>query len=388
MNTKIYEKTRWENIFRHKVNKNYIIRFHGSVQTSISKDERGNKIYDSDTARKIRDNQILIQKKKIEIKHKETFDDLWEKYIENCKYVKKQAYNTIAKKEKIYNKYIKSKIKISVNKLTKEYWAKFIEKCNCSDKQKNDIIKIIKAFLNWCIEENIIITNEIAKIKTYKVTNSEMKYWTIEEVKKFFYQIDILINNSPDIIFKKQALMIKTLVMICFSLGDRIGETRALRFSSINEEKKSIIISHSINYDKSNNNFLSNTKNYHSQREILITDKLINQIHIYRNFLIKAMHYKVEKDSLIFYNYSTNAPYSDTFLRKQFHRFCDLCKVTKIRLYDLRHTYVATMMYEGRELYQISSRIGHSNYSTTVNKYGHLSTELKKEIANSTDKYI
>ena len=87
MNTKIYEKTRWENIFRHKVNKNYIIRLHGNVQTSISKDERGNKIYDSDTAKKIRDNQILIQKKKVEIKHKETFDDLWKKYINACKYV-------------------------------------------------------------------------------------------------------------------------------------------------------------------------------------------------------------------------------------------------------------------------------------------------------------
>ena len=49
-----------------------------------------------------------------------------------------------------------------------------------------------------------------------------------------------------------------------------------------------------------------------------------------------------------------------------------LANVSKTRLYDLRHTYVALMMYEGKELYQISGRIGHSNYSTTVNKYGHL----------------
>ncbi len=388
MNTKIYEKTRWENIFRHKVNKNYIIRLHGNVQTSISKDERGNKIYDSDTAKKIRDNQILIQKKKVEIKHKETFDDLWKKYINACKYVKKQAYNTIMRKTKTYNKYLKNKINMPINKIDKEYWAKFIDESDCSDKQKNNMIKTIKAFLNWCLDENIIVNNEITKIKKYKVVNSEMKYWTVEEVKKFFNQIGILINDSTDVIFKKQALMIKTLVMIGFSLGDRIGETRALKFSSINVEKQSIIIFHSINYNKKEKNFLSNTKTYHSQREILITPKLIKQINEYRTFLENEMHYTVDDDSLIFFNYSTYAPYSDTFLRKQFHRFCDLCKVTKIRLYDLRHTYVATMMYEGKELYQISNRIGHSNYSTTVNKYGHLSTEIKKEIANSTDKYI
>ena len=46
------------------------------------------------------------------------------------------------------------------------------------------------------------------------------------------------------------------------------------------------------------------------------------------------------------------------------------------------------MEAEGKELYQISARLGHSSYTTTVNKYGHLSTEIKKEIANATDKYL
>ena len=57
-------------------------------------------------------------------------------------------------------------------------------------------------------------------------------------------------------------------------------------------------------------------------------------------------------------------------------------------MYDLRHTYVATMMSEGKELYYISERLGHNNYNTTVNKYGHLSNEKRKEIAESTDKYL
>ena len=75
-------------------------------------------------------------------------------------------------------------------------------------------------------------------------------------------------------------------------------------------------------------------------------------------------------------------------LRKEFYYYCDKAQVTKIRMYDLRHTYVATMMEEGKELYHISSRIEHSNYSTTVNKYGHLSDKTRNEIAEITDKYI
>ena len=149
-----------------------------------------------------------------------------------------------------------------------------------------------------------------------------------------------------------------------------------------------IDIKHSINYDTKSDSFLSDTKNSHSQREVSITQKVIDQISKYKDFLINEMKYPVEDNSLIFFNYETKKPYSDVTLRKQFHRFCDLCGVTKIRLYDLRHTYVATMMAEGKQLYQISSRIGHSNYSTTINKYGHLSYEIKKEIANTTDKYL
>ena len=70
-----------------------------------------------------------------------------------------------------------------------------------------------------------------------------------------------------------------------------------------------------------------------------------------------------------------------------FYKYCEKSNVKKIRLYDLRHIYVATMMTEGKELYHISERLGHTNFQTTVNKYGHLSNEVRKEVAKVTDKY-
>ena len=65
----------------------------------------------------------------------------------------------------------------------------------------------------------------------------------------------------------------------------------------------------------------------------------------------------------------------------QFNRQCLL-------FWILRHTYAATMMSEGRKAYLFSKRIGHKNINTTINTYGHLSNDVKKELANSTDKYI
>lgn len=388
MNLKIYEKTRWENILRHKKNKNYVVRLNvNGVRTSVSVDSKGNKIFDIETAKQIRDNQVIIQNKRITTKHKEDLDTLWAKYMEACEIIKKQAYNTLLRKTKSYNKYLKGKITIPLSKTTKEFWSKYIDTLTCTDKQKNELIKSLKAFMNWCIEENLLLFNPITKIKRYKVTKAEMKYWTPNEIKDFLLNINKLIEESEDVIFKKQALMVKTIVVIGFTQGDRIGETRALTFDCFDRERKNLKIYHSINYNRKEDP-LASTKNYQSQRDLLITAKLLEQIDLYKEFLKDYMNFDVKDSDFLFFNYVTNKPYTDATLRKQFKRFCNLCKVKEIRLYDLRHTFVALMMYEGKELYQIQQHLGHSNFSTTANEYGHLATEIKKGIAKSADKYL
>ena len=225
-------------------------------------------------------------------------------------------------------------------------------------------------------------------IKKYKVDKAEMKFLTPEQLKKLITTLDQEIINNKNIQQKTKAYRVKILVLITFSLGDRIGETRALTYNCFLKELCLVKIMHSINYDSSSLNFLSNTKNYHSQREVSVTEKLINEIDQYKTYLIKEVNLPVKDNDLIFFNYSTNRPYSDTTLRKQFYEFLEKAKIPKIRMYDLRHTYVATMMQEGKQLYHISERLGHSDYSTTVNQYGHLSNKVKREIAEITDKYI
>lgn len=384
MDLKTYEKTRYQNIYRHIKNKNYVIQMSKPVKTTISRIDN-NKIYRLEDALKIRDNPKIKVAKATETLYKDDFDTLWYKYITECKQALKQAYNTYHKKEKLYNKYFKGKFHKPLSKLNKTFFALYIDKLNTSDKQKNEILKCLKVFFNWCIENEYLISNPIIKIKPYKIPKQEMKYWTPSEIKQFFDGINKEIEHGTH---KEVAYRVKMLVLIGFSLGDRIGETRALKYSSINANKKTILINRSINYDSSDENNLSSTKTYGSQREINISDKLIEEINKYRYFLVNDMSYNVKDDDLIFYNYRNNKPFSDNTLRNLFYKYCDYFNVSKIRLYDLRHTYVATMMQEEKELYLISEKIGHTSYSTTVNKYGHLSNQIKKEIAEVTDKYI
>ena len=383
MDLKLYSRTRYQNIYKHNKNKNYIVMINKPVKTSIAK-VNGKKIYKIEEAIAIRDNPKVKLQKKAEITYKEDFDTLWSKYIDYCKYEQKLAYNTIQRKQKTYNKYLKNKITKRIVKITKEEMAKFIDEQECSDKQKNQILKELRTFFNWCIKEQIIITSPLASTKKYKVEKPNMKFWIPEQLKKFIDTLNYDIDNN---INKKTAYRTKIFTLIGFTLGDRTGETRALSFNNFKSDTITAEIKNSINYDRTDTNFTSHTKNYHSQRKIDITQKLIDEVQKYKEYLIEEENIDVKDTDLIFFNYTTKKPYSDTALRKYFYAYCEKAEVPKIRMYDLRHTYVATMMMEGKELYHISERLGHINYSTTVNKYGHLSNQVRKEIAEITDKY-
>lgn len=383
MDLKKYEKTRYQNIYRNIKNKNYVIMISKPVKTSIASID-GKKIMKLEDALKIRDNPKIKYAKGAETLDKEYFDTLWYRYINWCKYDAKLAYSTYIKKEKHYNKYLKNKFNKKITKLSKQELVIFIEKLKCSAKTKNEIINTMKAFFNWCLRQEYIYSNPMNNVVRYKVEKPNMKYWTPEELKKF---INTLTDDIDKNINKEWAYKIKILTLIGFNLGDRFGETRALTFDCFDDVKNTVKIKHSINYDTKSDDFLSFTKNYHSQRIIDVSHKLIDEIKKYKYYLVNECNLDIKDDNIIFFNYSTNRPYSDAVLRKHFYNYCEKAKVPKIRVYDLRHTYVATMMAEGKELYLISERLGHSNYSTTVNKYGHLSNKVRKEIAEITDKY-
>lgn len=371
-----YKKTRYENIYQNIKNKNYIIRNGKMCVSTIN----GEKIYDKDIAIKLRDGS-LTSKNAIS----DTFDNFFDKYLLACKKELKLAYNTILKKQKVYNKYLKGKFRTRPSKLTKRDLAYFIDKQNCSDKTKNEIIKTLKAFYSWMNKEEFTANNPAVALTKYKTEKAEMKFWNTEQIMKFMNEINKELDTK-DLIAKEKAYRIKMLVLIELSLGCRIGEARALTYDSINKTNSTITIAHSINYNPHSDDFLSSTKNYSSQRVLTITEPFIEELEAYYRF--NQEFYEISPSDLIFMNYKTNRPISETTLRTDFKEYCDLFGIPHIRLYDLRHTYVALCMEDNKELYLISERLGHSSYSTTIDKYGHLSNSKRKEIAEYTNQFL
>lgn len=386
MDKKRYSKTRYQNIYKNIKNGNYIITI-SNPKTTISNID-GKKIYDIDIALKIRNNNQSKLLNHTKMVHIDTFEVLWNKYMFECKKVEKQAYNTQKKKNTFYNAYLYKLNDKKITKITKNYLVNFIEKLNTTDKQKNEILKKVKAFFNWCCINDYLDISPAQYIKPYKVEKPRLNYWLPEQFKKFLEVInyDILNSNNPDTIISAHRMRIFTL--IGFNLGDRVGETRALTFECINESHKTIDIKHSINYDPNNDSFFSNTKNKHSEDTLEVSEKLINEINKWKTFLKEKCKIDINDDTPIILNVKTGKPISDTALRNTFNHYIEKAEIPKMRMYDLRHTFTTTMMnYEDIDIYAVSDRLRHKKITTTVNTYGNITKKTKRKIAEATDKY-
>lgn len=60
-----------------------------------------------------------------------------------------------------------------------------------------------------------------------------------------------------------------------------------------------------------------------------------------------------------------------------FHKFLDRYHITQIRFHDLRHTFASLLLEAGESPKVVQELLGHSNISTTMDIYAHLSKEAK-----------
>ena len=116
MDLKIYEKTRYQNIYRHKKHKNYVVRINKPVRTSVSV-VKGKQITRLEDALRVRDNPHLKIQKGIEIASYSDFYAQYTNYTNYCKNTLKLAKNSLLRKDKTYTKYLRGVFQQKLSKI-------------------------------------------------------------------------------------------------------------------------------------------------------------------------------------------------------------------------------------------------------------------------------
>ena len=178
-------------------------------------------------------------------------------------------------------------------------------------------------------------------------------------------------------------------MMIEICLGLRRGELLALKWDHIDFEKSKVTICENL---------------VQAERELYTktpkTRSGIRTLEIPYNLLIKLKeerkHYLERKIRYggDFYDYgyvvcqNNGKPYKPDSMGLKFRRFLKAHGLKSIRFHDLRHTNATLMLTNGISPKVAQQRLGHSDFSTTMNIYSHVLESVDREAANAIDQAI
>lgn len=217
------------------------------------------------------------------------FKDLYEAFYEYQKEKVKETTFQTYKDRVPFLKMLDDIKLIDFNIMHFEKWKKEINKKDIANSYKNDILKFLKAILNFgtkYFDFNFSsVYNKMTNFTNPSEVHKEMDFYTLDEFHKFIsYETDL-----------KYICLFETL----FYCGLRNGEMRAVTWNDIDFDKKILHIRRQIptRYSSKNWKFTS-TKTKNSKRQIPICDVLFE--HLTELYNEQSKYSNFRKDWFVF----------------------------------------------------------------------------------------
>jgi integrase len=210
------------------------------------------------------------------------------------------------------------------------------------------VLKLIKRLFNWSIENGYYYDeNPCDSIKPPKYDNRVTDYFSIEETKNLFDQLD-----------KWDNIRAVLLIKFAFRSGKRKGEITKLEWSDIDFANRTITC--------------RQTKNGKTQIFPL------NQLAI--DIVKEAYDHKISE--YVFPSSSGKNYYNGFSLAwKRLKKRIDI----PYRFHDIRHSYASHLVSSGKvSLYELKALLGHSDYKMTQ-RYAHLTDDTIAKANNVID---
>ncbi|MCC0633865.1 MULTISPECIES: site-specific integrase [unclassified Clostridioides] len=298
--------------------------------------------------------------------------DFWfkEYVLLNCKYNTQESYRINIEK------HIKPKLGVyKVKALTPAILQNFINKKYKEDYSQSTL-QVLKAILHRSlksavypykhIRENPMQYVSIPKTKS-KTETKKVKTITLEEFNQ-------TLNIFPQDSFQR------IILLIGFYTGMRRGEIIALTWDDIDLDNKTITVKHTLIKKKNGMFELSQPKTESSCRTIFTGDTLIRALKEHKLYQkkmkLKYGEFYFDSDwvctkengqQVTIHTMDTIVRQIREALNNDFHFHC------------LRHTHATLLLENGANIKDIQNRLGHSQLSTTMDTYSHVTDKMKNE---------
>lgn len=304
-----------------------------------------------------------------------TVNELYEIYLKSIQLEKKRTTIDSIEyrfKNRIKDRFGNMNIEDITEEMIQEYQKEMVYIENLSPDYINKIIGIMRQMFDYAVRKGILSYNELAFVKKvknqYRIEKRQV-VWGINEFKVF----ESYIADDMD----------KLLFNMLFYLGLRKGELLALKWSSINFEKKTVNIISTAVQIVGKGQVITTPKTKKSIREIYMNDSLFNMLRDYY-FKIK-LKYEVVNHLFVL---GDRKMVSFSALDRKLAKYLKLSQLEKINLHGFRHSHATMLAGLTSDIKSISERLGHESVDVTLNEYVHSNDYSQRELANLIENVV
>ncbi len=242
-----------------------------------------------------------------------------------------------------------------------------------SQKTQKHYLSFISDVMKYAKKCGLIFNNPCVDVSTVKTDKKEKEIYSLDELKTLLNRIDSKADTDYKVLF--------SILGYC---GLRRGEVLGLEYKDIDFESGIVSIVRTSNYQTGLGVYTSTPKTKSSCRKILLQTNVLNLIKQLKaeqqEKAIKCGDLWNETDRLFItwcgQPMHPNTPY--TWLK----RFCEEESLPFKGLHSFRHTVATQAIIGGQNYKSVSSVLGHSQTSTTMNIYAHATQESNIEVFN------
>ncbi len=245
-----------------------------------------------------------------------------------------------------------------------------------SAKTVRNIFLNLSAAMNKAVAMGFIMKNPCDNVTLPKAQKHETQIYDEAGIKK--------------LIQAAQGTDMEVPIMLELSLGLRRGELIALRWENVDLNNGIIYICENRVEGKNGEVITKAPKSAAGIRHIPMTGSIVKILRRhYIRFLEIKLKYNVGNNMDDYVICQPNGqPYKPFSLSKKFRKLLEKNGLQHMRFHDLRHLNASIMLSQGISPKVAQQRLGHSDFSTTMNIYSHVMKSVENEAAKKLDNVL